>query len=66
MIVIADVASRFALLKNGKIAFNLSMHELEERAKTINMASVKEYLEHEMITNNDKETLSFFKQKVDA
>lgn len=54
--VVAGLCDNFALLKSGKIVFNLTMKELEETAKnefSHNTTPVKAYLESLMSTKND-------------
>lgn len=60
--VIADVSDYFALLKNGKIVFNLSLSELKERANELFSSSdnpMKSYLESEMKGSTSKDSISF-------
>jgi len=61
--VIADVSDDFALLKDGKIEFTLTMDELKEKSQFFsdNENPVKSFLENEMRMKDSKEVISFLK-----
>ncbi len=58
--IIAELSDQFALLKEGKIVFNVSMPELQNMANEYNNSHdpVKSYLEN-LMSSNTKQNISF-------